>query len=1746
MHPHQRNLNIRKMSEKDKKNSLENVERFVSSIGTVLVRVKDAILKDILKDIVDDGMTWAEYTEKLKNEHPEGALSLFKEFVDRIINKLGYDISQSGSQKLYELISTLVQATTNMQETISQIVAEVEGADSLDLNKIFENGDNLDADSINRISSAVFSDTGSIEKSIEFGNENASVSISMECAKKLMDMVDLVKQIVSVIKQISDFEWSSIAEDAEDFGKFIKESYFTKEFGKRLLDYILLLLLKNAKDVFSDDIHNMVRNIKEEAANKIGELFVGEKEAQMLIELQERIDSIKEEIAEAQECAMSAAEEYGVLPDVTAPVYLQTKLDIAEARFEALSSKTVKGYSKAAKVFKQIYCILDLMGLLQTKRINLMKYIPVAESEDESLNIDPIEVTTLRWDLITTIFTKPLDYLKTVYHITSVRDAEKLIGKIKAVVQAFKEDKTETCTNKSLLYSMAFRIQDQIDEDGNTDSLANAQSIVMNLLNMQEAIVCRLDEVLSEEFRSYRKGGSCVFDIIDYEVTSSFEKITFDENGQYIDQETGIEYIDYSDGEGEEIAEHTKQAAIDNLAPILQRSIQDYILQNAGSESISETEAEEMAEKVATDENVVKELGSILAVSNQKVVDGIVGCWEDHYYNVVSGLSRTFEYDFRDFHNNEEDETEDSEEDPDLNLAGIDFDSITEEETKTQIVDLHKELGEFSNFDADGYFARISDGFADAFQCNLDESQDSLSQAIQNALENVKVEDKIQAADEIMACSWSEIVSTTEQLTAAPYKQTVDLAINKMKSDIFQSLDIQCEDALDAVGAANTEAANDLFCLAQDSGRENPWKDSLAFATKVSELIPEETKNSVKGFVSMPSLKLKMPNHTLDAKNKMLAVELCNLKSGDNFFTLQIVAFVTKRTPDGCSKEKTGIFLMPLLKGKAETTFEIGSSHQIKLGGSIKANDSSVKKADDKTGLFFYTGSKFYDIKVEPYAESESLALDAEVMFGRKKNNTLEIFKTDLAELSIENYPLSMFLSYNKNGDDGFNFGVRGSLENLKLLLKLKELNQFFEMILKDNIAVCLEKLEVGYTIKEGFSIGGSFFVDIPLNAEIEYKGIKFTDLSIELGCRDGDLVARVSTSFSATISGCSIAFTKMGAGCTCNLLDDNGKLGTFDLDPEFKYPTGLAIAIDTSCVKGAGAVEYDKEKGKFTGMASLDIMNKVSVSAMFMLTTDPFSFMGLLSATFEPGIPLGMGFSLTGIGGCLGLNRMIDTDKMREGVRQGTLASVFFVKDVSENITAMISSTEKMFPYKKKQFFVGILAQISYAPVLKCDLGLLIQLPDPVQIVIVGGLHVSAGESDKLIAINVCFLGVIDMDKGISFDAELYDSQIVGLELSGSMAFRLFWGGDTKGFLLSIGGFHPSYKPEEGMKVANMKRLSLGLNYDILKIKLETYMAITSNTFQIGAHLDLKVGWSKFGIVGYAGFDALIQFSPFMFMFNMEMGVAVKCGSWKLMSIDLNLDVQGPAPWKVSGTAKFWFILVSIKVKFSVKWGKDSKDEISEEVKLIELLQKEFDNYHNWIADNSIIGSAVQLAALEEEEIVNEDGSKSKKVMLQPNGKLEFNQSAVPFMTEKAKDKEECYELLKMDFCNKARPVDYDSLEIAGIKAGDCSYKADALKIKQNDFAPSLYKDMSTKEKIKSPSYVKYNSGFAVENASSEMKDKHYLSSDAMHVLKDTAGKGTKAANARNNRTFARKDKESVRRYVDMLEKIRTAQTKE
>lgn len=732
-----------------------------------------------------------------------------------------------------------------------------------------------------------------------------------------------------------------------------------------------------------------------------------------------------------------------------------------------------------------------------------------------------------------------------------------------------------------------------------------------------------------------------------------------------------------------------------------------------------------------------------------------------------------------------------------------------------------------------------------------------------------------------------------------------------------------------------------------------------------------------------------------------------------------------------------------------------------------KEKEKALQTLQDGTLGFFFTTDEENDMSVEMLAGKYSAEAKLEVVFqrgqaGQKKAEPLQILDSKVCKITMADYPQRAYVLWDSKG---FDTGYKGEVKELKLVLSLKELNGFFEAVLKNDIEIDLEKLMLGYTYRDGFTFDGALSLKLPINKEINLKAVKFNNLEIELGTFNQfrSIKAGVNTSFVADFHGIKFALSDMGMGLSTELFTEDWKLADFNLKPSFKFPDGIGVTVDLEAVKGTGLVRWNTEKGEFVGALELSVMSLFSCGALVMFNTkNPdgskgFSFMGALTVYFTPAIQLGFGFGLSGVGGALGVNRYIKQDKLIASVHEGTLNSLVFVKDIEKNLDTMLNNLGDYYPVKQGSLFFGLMGQISWAEIVKVDMGLFIQAPDPVLVILIGGLHIKVSDSaEKLLSINVNMMGMFDSSRGISFDAELVDSYLVGIDLYGSMALRIFWAGPTKGFLFSAGGFHPEYTPPKGMLVDNMKRLGLKLDYSPLKISMESYFAVTSNTVQFGAAASLLVGWKQFGLSGEFYFNALFQFKPFHFLFDAGLAVGVKCGSWTLLSVSLQLAVSGPAKWHVKGKASFWFLFVKIGCSFAFSWGKSQDTESRQYIDLLPLFTDAYNDNGNWaIQSDDIVEGLVSISKSDEEGLI-----------INSSDRLLFNQNAVPLDRD-------------IQRVGEALPGDVKQISIVEIKVGSHSFTD--METLTTLFAPAQYTDMTDQEKLKAENFEQMHSGFSL-----------------------------------------------------------------
>jgi hypothetical protein len=285
-------------------------------------------------------------------------------------------------------------------------------------------------------------------------------------------------------------------------------------------------------------------------------------------------------------------------------------------------------------------------------------------------------------------------------------------------------------------------------------------------------------------------------------------------------------------------------------------------------------------------------------------------------------------------------------------------------------------------------------------------------------------------------------------------------------------------------------------------------------------------------------------------------------------------------------------------------------------------------------------------------------------------------------------------------------------------------------------------------------------------------------------------------------------------------------------------------------------------------------------------------------------------------------------------------------------------------------------------------------------------------------------------------------------------MAMRLSWG-DSPSFALAIGGLNPHFQPPDNFPQLN--RLTIGLSAtDALRLTVQSYFAITSNSFQFGAKAELYAGVSDLNVYGWLGFDALLVFKPFSFIVDFTAGLALRSGDSTLLGISVDGSLSGPTPWHVDGNAHVTLLFFDISVHVSQTWG-DSNQVQAPSVDAWLPLQAAIGNVQNWSGSlPSGIPTPVTLSTPKAD---------ATHVYVDPNGVLTFRERVLPLNQTLTK-------------FGEAMPGPQTTFTLDGVQLGGQSV---GFSLVRDKFAPAQFEEMSDQDKLSRPSFDDGVAGFTV-----------------------------------------------------------------
>ncbi len=651
-------------------------------------------------------------------------------------------------------------------------------------------------------------------------------------------------------------------------------------------------------------------------------------------------------------------------------------------------------------------------------------------------------------------------------------------------------------------------------------------------------------------------------------------------------------------------------------------------------------------------------------------------------------------------------------------------------------------------------------------------------------------------------------------------------------------------------------------------------------------------------------------------------------------------------------------------------------------------------------------------------------------------------------------------------GSEGLgDFSFTGELNKIRVIMDLSSGDGFLKKVGGDGFESEID-LKFGYSNTTGFFIAGSGGFEIRVPTHISIGPVDVTALTIDVGLKERRIPLSVGGDIRTSLGPLLIVINNIGFRLELSALDDNtGNLGRFQLTPSFKPPEGIGLSIDAGGLKGGGILDFDPDHKEYFGAMELEFKDLFSMKAFGIINTrmpdgsDGFSLLIVITAEFTP-LQLGFGFTLNGVGGLLGLNRTVKIEVLKEGIKTNAIKSILFPENVVANISRIVSDIKQVFPPLNNRFLICPMGKLGWGTpsIITLELGILIEIP-ATGFAILGVLKAFLpDEGNALLKLQVNFIGVIDFEnKYISFDAILFDSRLLIYTLTGQMALRIAWG-DKPVFILSVGGFHPSFK-EVPADLKNMQRITISLlSGENPRMTIQTYFAVTSNTAQFGAKAQLYAeGGSGFNIYGFIGYDVLFQFDPFQFVADFSAGLALRHHSSVIMSIHVSGELSGPSPWDARGEASVSFFFFSVSVRFHETWGDRGNEIEDEKADLLDLLTREIKDSRNWKAD--IPANNKLHVSIKKVETTGD------KIAVHPFGILTFSERLVPLDLEINK------------FGSKV-PKDASKFEI---KTTDASLATQTVK---EQFAPANFITMKDEEKLARPSFEQMKSGFQVTSS--------------------------------------------------------------
>jgi hypothetical protein len=597
----------------------------------------------------------------------------------------------------------------------------------------------------------------------------------------------------------------------------------------------------------------------------------------------------------------------------------------------------------------------------------------------------------------------------------------------------------------------------------------------------------------------------------------------------------------------------------------------------------------------------------------------------------------------------------------------------------------------------------------------------------------------------------------------------------------------------------------------------------------------------------------------------------------------------------------------------------------------------------------------------------------------------------------------------------------------------------------------------VGWSRQRGLYFrGGALVVQVPFTVNAGPVTLRGLDVAVD--AVDG-LRLRVGATGRIGLGPVAVEWTGLGAYVALRPPGTTQPRTSFAIGVD--VPSRVGLAIDAGPVRGGGSLEFVSGDDRCVGGLALDVLG-LAVAAHGVLDArgQGYSLAAVIAAEFRA-IPLPLGFTLDGVGGLIAIHRRVDTDALRACLRTPAgMGDIFFPADPVAQAERVTTDLATYFPAAEGRHVFGPAVKFGWGTptMIRGELAVLLELPAPARVVLLGTVSAKLPTVDHAIVdLNVDVLGEVDFaQKRVAIDASLRNSTIAGFPITGDMAFRMAWGSPPS-FALAIGGFHSQFPKPPGFPELRRVQIPLGAGDDP-RLDAQGFLALTSNTAQIGAQIDLYASAGPLNIKGWLGFETLLTFSPFQLQVDVWAGVALRRGTSTLASIHFDGHLSGPKPWRLDGKAclSLWFVDLCVPIHVSFGAGTAA----------VLPSRQIWPALHEALATPAAWASAVPpgLAAA----VTAPASGEAPAPRLEPCATLTVTQKVVPLDRQ-------------ITAFAHGRPDGVERFQVTGVRFGAAAVPAHEIAPVTEWFAPAQFEEMSDADKLSRPGFEQMVGGVAI-----------------------------------------------------------------